>query len=161
MAILLLDSIPDDFDVESDDEGYVVTIPACQSDCGGIFTTLDCRLSEMSGQAPDCYEFSFGFTVSDLDGGAVAYFTQDRFEVERYFDGNTRDYVIPTVCEALCALVDAVQPAYIFRVTKGRNLPQRALAKHFLVTETLLGLGYHEVDTGTDHFDRLFWLMAQ
>jgi hypothetical protein len=161
MTVLLLNCVPDDVDVEADGDGFVVTVPACESDDGGTLVTLDCRLDPMPLHGPGTYEFSYNFTVVEFDGGALAYQTQDREEVERYFDGHTREHVLPTVCAAVAALVEYVQPHYIFRVTKGLNLPQKALVKHFLVTDTLLGLGYREVDTGTDEYNRLFWFMAR
>jgi hypothetical protein len=46
-------------------------------------------------------------------------------------------------------------------VTKGIELPQKALQKHLLVTEVLIGLGYHVMDMGTDDFGRAFWLMGR
>ncbi len=161
MTNLLLDCVPDHFEVDHDDDGFVITVPACECDSGATYITLDCRLDRMPDHIAETYEFSFSFTVSDLDGGMLPFRTQDRYEVERYFDGNTREYVLPTVFAAIDGLVDHVQPAYIFRVTKGMELPQKAIQKHLLVTEVLLDLGYHVVDMGTDEFGRTFWLMGR
>lgn len=157
---LLLDCVPADFEIDRDESGFVITVPACESGAG-MYLTLDCRFDEMPDHGIDTFEFSFAFTVCDLDGGTLPYMTQDRYDVVRYFGELSREFVLPTVSAALVHLVDHVQPAYIFRVTKGKNLPQKAMVKHFLVTETLLGLGYHVVDTGTDPMGRLFWMLGR
>ena len=91
----------------------------------------------------------------------VPFLTQDRYEVARYFGDLSREYVIPTVCAAVCTLVEDVQPTYIFRVTKGKNLPKQALFKHFAISDVLHGYGFRDVDTGTDAYGRTFWLLGR
>jgi hypothetical protein len=159
MPSLLLDSVPDDLTVERDGDGFVVACEAIEH--GSLSVALEVRLDPMPDQGLDTYEASFGFTIYDFDGGEAAHFTQDRYEIEAYFDGLSRKAVMPTVCAALSLLVSEVQPVYIYRVTKGINLPQKAMVKHLLVTDFLLGLGFQTVDEGTDGFNRLFWLMRQ
>jgi hypothetical protein len=95
MTNLLLDCVPDTFEVDHDGDGYVITVPACECDSGSTYITLDCRLDPMPDHIHETYEFSFGFTVADLDGGTLPFTTQDRFDVERYFDGNTRGMFCP------------------------------------------------------------------
>jgi hypothetical protein len=69
--------------------------------------------------------------------------------------------VMPCVCGAIGALVQAVQPAVIYRVTKATQPPDKALRKHQMVTETLVELGFQVQDSGTDEFGRQFWVMTQ
>lgn len=159
MTTLLLDCVPDGLEVQSDDDGFTVITPFIVD--GSRVVSLDCRLENMPDHGPSMFEFSFGFTIDDWDGGELTHSTQDRFEVERYFNGHSTEFVLHTVCAALALLVESVQPDYIFRVTKGVKLPQKALTKHLLVTDVLLGLGFRVIDTGTDDFDRLFWLMGR
>lgn len=159
MATLLLNCLIEDHEVEVDDDEHVVTIPAVRD--GDQFVTLVVKLSPMPGEIEETFEFSFEFVISDLEGFEPTYATQDRFEVERYFDGLSREFILPNVCSAASSLVEGVQAPYIFRVTKGIKMPQKALAKHLLITDHLLGLGYHIVDEGTDGFGRLFWLQGR
>ena len=159
MATLLLACLIEDHDVEYEDDEHFVTIP-CVSD-GDQFVTLVVKLSRMPAEIEETYEFSFEFVISDLEEVEPTYATQDRFEVERYFEGLSREFVLPNVCSAATSLVEAVQPPYIFRVTKGIKMPQKALAKHLLITDHLLALGYQTVDEGTDGFGRLFWLQGR
>lgn len=161
MPTLLLHEVPDDLEVEPDNGGYVCTTPVMECCRRGTLVTLDVRLDHMPDQGEDTYEFSFGFTVSDIEGAGLAFYTQDRDTVRRYLDGLPHALVMPCVAAALAALIDTVQPAYIFRVTKARYLPQKALRKHTLVTDALHDLGYHEVETGTDALGRTFWLMGR
>lgn len=161
MAVLLIDCVPDCLDVDSDEDGFVVTVPVLEGVGGHKIMTLDVRLSPMPSMGADTFEFTYGFTITDLDEAELSYFTQDRYEVERYFEGHSRQHVLPTVCACLEELVDHVQPGFIYRVTKGRDLPQKAIEKYFLVTDTLLGLGFAELQTGTDGFNRTFWVMGR
>jgi hypothetical protein len=158
---LLLNAVPDNFDIDTDSDGHICSVLVCECDEKGVYLTLDCRLSPMPDHEPGTFEFSFGFTKADIEGAGEAYFTQDRDEVRAYLAGLPVDHILPTVREALCALVEHVQPAYIYRVTKGRSLPQKAMVKHQMVTDTLYGLGYSQVDAGTDRFDRTFWFMSR
>jgi hypothetical protein len=159
MAKLLLNCLIEEPDVEYDGADLVVLLPAVIN--GSEYVSLEVRLSPMIGNYDGTFELSFAFVIDDLEGNGLVHVTQDRYEVERYFDGLSREFVLPNVCEAARALIDEVQPPYIFRVTKGMNLPQKALAKHLLITEQLLGMGYQVVDQGTDQFRRLFWLLGR
>ncbi|MCP5388162.1 MAG: hypothetical protein H6915_00185 [Novosphingobium sp.] len=159
MPVLYLDCIPDSLDVDRDSDGFIVEALAVGD--GSQIVSLIVRLDPMPDHGIDTYEASFGFLILDTDGGEPAHFTQDRFEVEAYFDGCSKDEVLPTVCAALTLLVSEIQPTYIYRVTKGIDLPQKAMIKHLLITDHLLGLGYQTVDEGTDDLNRLFWLMGR
>ncbi len=161
MVKLLLDAPKTDVEVERDGVGFVCTIPALQCDIESRFVTLDVRLDAMPDYDPDVFEFTFGFTVADLEDAFAPYVTQDRHEVKRYFGDHTTEHVMPTVCEAARALIDVVQPRAIFRVTKGRRLPQKAMAKHELVDEVLSEFGYEVADSGTDGFGRSYKLWAR
>ena len=161
MTVLLLDSVPETFEIEPTTDGFVVTIPVLSEVDGFRYVTLAVRLDRILSEPEGFFEFSYGFEISDLEGNELSYFTQDRYDIERYFDGLSREYVLSTVCACLTELVEAIQPAYIYRVAKGRSLPKKAMIKHFLVTETLVGLDFEEVQTGTDEFGRLFWLMGR
>jgi hypothetical protein len=161
MTTLLLARVPDSFEIEPDGDGFVVTIPVLSGVEGFRYVALAIRLDRIPNGLEGVFEFSYGFEISDLEGNELSYFTQDRYDIERYFDGLSREHVLPTICSCLTELVEAVQPSYIYRVAKGRSLPDKAMAKHHLVTETLLGLGFEVVQTGTDDFDRLFWSMSR
>ena len=161
MAILLLDEVPEAFDIERDGDGFVCSIPVCECTGGDQIVSLDCRLDRMPEADPETFEFSFSFVVASIETAELPCSTQDRYDVRRYFDGQSIELMLPTVCAALTALVDEVQPAYIYRVTKGRNLPQKALVKHKAITDVLYSAGYGELDSGTDSYGRMFLLMAR
>lgn len=161
MANLLLNCVPENFDIDRDGDGFCITVPALEGVDGFRYVTLDVRLDHYPSEFPDAFEFSFGFTIADLDDCDVSYFTQDRYQIEAYFEGHSREFVMPTVCACAVALVKAVGPNYIYRVTKGRELPHKALVKHFVVTDTLAELGYDIAQTGTDGMNRTFWLLSR
>jgi len=87
--------------------------------------------------------------------------TQDRFMARGYLPEEVVPFVLPCVSGAIGALVDAVQPTVIYRVTKATQPPDKALAKHQMVTDRLVELGFQVQDSGTDEFGRQFWVMAQ
>ena len=95
------------------------------------------------------------------DEGDEVFVTQDRFMARGYLPQEVIPLVIPCVCGAIRALVEAVQPAVIYRVTKATQPPDKALAKHQIVTETLVELGFQVQASGTDEFGRQFWVMTQ
>jgi hypothetical protein len=68
---------------------------------------------------------------------------------------------MPIVCAGLRALVGRVRPPVIYRVTKSRNPPEKALRKHILLTRVLEDEGYAVIESGTDPWGRRFWVLKR
>lgn len=160
MPALLLDTVPDDLEVGTDDDGYVCSSLVADLD-NDLFMTLECRLSRAFEIGEDTYEFSFSFVIADIEGFADPFITQNRVMVREYLNDMSVDAVMPTVCAAIRLLVNEVHPSQIYRVTKSLNMPAKAMAKHDLITFALNDLGYYEAGSGTDPFGRTFWLMSR
>src|SRR4051812_43904259 len=80
--------------------------------------------------------------------------TQDSRMAARYIPRGARAAILKLVRDALVALVSLTKAEVIYRVTKGRNLPKKALRKHHFLTEALRSCGYRVAETGTDDFGR-------
>ena len=61
------------------------------------------------------------------------------------------------VCASLRKLVEKVQPAFVYRVTKESQPTEKALEKHHMLTETLENAEYSLYEEGTDKFQRRCW----
>jgi hypothetical protein len=142
----------------ADDEqcGYMVSLLISRNDLTNQDVYVDIKLVYVYDQ--DFWEFSFTISVISLDGGFEEFATQDSKMAAPYIPDGIRGTILIWVCLALKKLVAQVQPERVFRVTKGRNLPEKALRKHHLLTGALVECGYRVQETGTDPFGRAFWV---
>lgn len=106
------------------------------------------------------HELKFEMVIAGDEADEV-FVTQDRFMARGYLPDDVVPLVMPCVCGAIGALVETVQPAVIYRVTKATQPPDKALRKHQMVTDRLVELGFQVQDSGTDDFGRQFWVMTQ
>lgn len=113
------------------------------------------------GQYQSPYEFSFEIEVVSLDGSIEDFITQDRNLVRSYVGDKCASTIMPIVRWQLPALVYAVMPPIIYRVTKMRNPPEKALAKHNLLTDDLENLGYRVLECDFDECTRAYWVMER
>jgi hypothetical protein len=157
----LLQCVPDTFDVILSSGSYVTTISLAETYDAWRSVSLLCRLDPMPDAGERVFEFSFSITVDSYDGSEPSYEIQDGLASKDYIPSDVRPLVMPTVRAALPSLTYYAQPAWIYRITKVRDLPGAALLKHHILTETLLSLGYTVVDSGTDDIGRQFWLMRR
>jgi hypothetical protein len=146
-----------EFEIEEADGHFVATVAVSETGDGSVLVTLDCWLYRIPDT--DSFEFVFEFAVTSPDGTIEEYSTQNREIVLNLVMPETRPHILPTVCNALEALVEEVHPSAIYRVTKSRNLPEKALIKHNLITSTLQSMGYEIAESGTDRLRRRFWVM--
>lgn len=149
-----------DFDIQYDDwndpeAGFAIA----ESEDGGRIVTCLCRLIQFD--EPGCYEFAFSVIVTSPDGTYEDFETQDPRMARGFIPEDARPHVLPTVLNALRALIDATGPAKIYRVTKGKKMPDRAYAKHELITEALQDMNFVITDSGTDPLGRRFWSMTR
>jgi hypothetical protein len=134
-----------------------VTIARCQE--------TDREVSVVSYLQPmvyhhfDVWEFSFAISVVSIDDSGESFETQDRNIVKHYLLEAVRGSVMEIVCRSCILLLEHQKPAMVYRVTKGRGLNDKALAKHHLLTERCKACGYTIEQQGTDRANRLFWVM--
>ncbi|KJB93777.1 hypothetical protein N826_14090 [Skermanella aerolata KACC 11604] len=107
------------------------------------------------------WEFSFAILVASNNGSEESFETQDRDIVKRYLPEAARSSVLEIVRRSCVLLLDHQKPAMVYRVTKGRWLTAKALAKHHLLTEACEACGYMVEQQGMDRAKRLFWLMSR
>ncbi len=157
MFIPLLDGVPDEFEVEISAEFARITIPIAISDDGNRLVACVCSLTPLPEE--NACEFSFSIVCITYDDSELPLETQDRNIAAGYIPDETRPYIIPSVCEAACDLVYHVRPETVYRVMKGRNLPEKALHKHHLITEALHTMSYVSVDNGVDEYGRAYITM--
>jgi hypothetical protein len=94
-------------------------------------------------------------------GRPSSFETQDRAYAQPYRPDPSRSLIMPIVCAGLRALVGRVRPPVIYRVTKSRNPPEKALRKHILLTRVLEDEGYAVIESGTDPWGRRFWVLKR
>lgn len=152
-----------DFEVESDDEGFLIAIPIAESDDGMRVVSLDCRMDVIdgfNGFHVRTFEFSFSVTCVSFDDSELRFTTQDRAIAQEFIPSSSRPHIMPTLLEALKELVGSANPRTIYRVIKHPNLPAKALKKHQLITHTLEDMAYTITDEGTDSCGRPFYVMT-
>lgn len=156
----LLFSPETEFTIDTDvDGGYILSTALAESGDSNCIVTLDCTLAQIMNAPFGTFEFAFAISESFNDDGELGFSTQDREIAKALIPGESKPYVMETVQNALRFLVMEVQPDAIYRVTKAGRLPVKAMAKHELLTETLQSMGYGIVDSGTDGFERRWWMM--
>jgi hypothetical protein len=155
-----LDHVPDDYEVEGDDPDFWVLTLLAVSEDEVRDVAVRTSLSAFTHEDTAAHELTFEIVIASDEADEV-FVTQDRFMARGYLPDEVIPLVMPCVCGAIEALVAAVQPAVIYRVTKATQLPDKALGKHQMVTERLVELCFQVQDSGTDEFGRQFWVMAQ
>jgi hypothetical protein len=154
---------PPDFKIsaigDDEQEGHMVSVLVAEN----VATTQQAFVESMLVYVYDAefWEFSFTITVIALDEGSEDFTTQDRTIARGFIPSSIRKSIIGIVCTSLRLLLEIEKPARVYRVTKGRNLPKKAMRKHHLITAVLVQSGYHIEEAGTDEFRRTFWLLAR
>jgi hypothetical protein len=148
-------------EADHDQPGHVVTVPISWCDVTHRLCSLEARLSPFTYQSEPMAEFEFSIVVASADGSEPPFMTQDRFVAAPYIPDAARPFIMLTTCHALRALVLDVRPDRIYRVAKEIGAHGKALKKHELLTDELLGLGYMLIDAGTDRIGRPYWLMGR
>lgn len=136
-----------------------MTIPLAQNGDGSELVAIEVRLWPAHWRGVSCHEFKFAIVIFDTDTNEPAVIF-DRNMASGYV-GKTRDLIMPCVCAAAKALVEAVNPHVVYRATYLARPPEKSLPKHHLITDTLLELGYETAQAETDVYGRQFWLMIR
>ena len=159
MFVPALDHVPDHFEIEGDETHYWVLTLLAVSDDEVQSVAVRTSLIPFTHEDNAAHELTFEILIAGDE--AEVFVTQNRFMARGYLPDDVVPLVMPCVCGAIGALVKAVQPAVIYRVTKATQPPDKALRKHQMVTERLVELGFRVHDSGTDEFGRQFWVMTQ
>ncbi|SFL30798.1 hypothetical protein [Methylobacterium pseudosasicola] len=165
--VSLISEMPDSFSIEADGDGaHVVLVPVAYCDVTDRLVQVESRLTYTQATLPrlniaSFHEFSFTILVVSLSDDAPTYETQDRTYARLYLPDGCRPLIMPIVSACLKALVAHVRPTVIYRVTKSRNPPEKALRKDVLLTRTLEDEGYAVIETGTDLWGRRFWVLSR
>lgn len=137
------------------DGSKVVTVEIASDD--NRIAYVICELTEMSADFPGTWEFAFAIGCYSLDDSTEPFETQDRQIAARLIPEAVRPRVMDVTCECLKALINHVKPQHVYQVTKLIAPSDKALRKHHMLTETLIGMGYSVLEEGTDPFGRRFW----
>lgn len=105
------------------------------------------------------FEFSYEIAIVDQIDPNRSFATQDRFEVRRLISDQLAQSLRASVIDACRVLFEEVRPTLVYRVTKARKPPARALEKHHEITDLLSTMGYTVILQGYDVFGRYHWLM--
>jgi hypothetical protein len=140
-------------------EGHMVSVLVAENEATTQQVFVESMLVYIYHE--DFWEFSFTISVVALDGGSEDFTTQDSILARSFLPARIRGSILKLVCESLRVLLGIEEPYLIFRVTKGRNLPEKAMRKHHMITAVLAKAGYHVEETGTDRVGRTFWLLAR
>lgn len=148
--------------LESDgDGGFFILIPIAA--CYVTTCTVACRvrLQPAENICAGCWEFSFEIVVDWLDDSQETFATQRADMAKAYVPQQCKSLVLDQVCRWCSHLISHVNPAWIYRVTKGPNLPDKALVKHYRITEVIESYGYVIHEEGLDPIRRTYWLMSR
>jgi len=143
---------------DGEDGSKSVTVELAQNADGRI-SALSCNLAPTAVGDELFWEFSFSIEVFSLDNSFEPFSTQDRSMAAPYIPSDVRPMAMTIVCKSLSALIRHVQPRRVFWVTKERELPEKALRKYDLLTQTLENAGYSVREVGTDPYGRRFCSM--
>ncbi|WP_448190100.1 hypothetical protein [Azospirillum sp. sgz301742] len=127
----------------------------------GRLVTVDSRLVPAEYGGASFWEFSFEIAVLSEDGSEESFTTQDREIARGYIPESVRSRVMDIVGQACRKLLDKERPSGLYRVTKGRSLPGKAMRKHETLTAVCVEAGYGVTQTGTDPAGRTFWAMSR
>ena len=159
MFVPALQQVPDDYDVEvSGPNFWVLTLLAVSED-ETKEVAVRTLLMPFTYDGVTAHELKFEIVIAGDEADEV-FVTQDRFMARGYLPLEVIPVVMPCVCGAIGALIEAVQPTVIY-VTKATRPPDKALMKHQMVTERLVELDFEVQVSGTDEFGRQFWVMTQ
>jgi len=165
--VSLILGVPTSFSVEGDgDAAHMVLVPVAYCEVTDRLDQVESRLSDMQATLPrlditSFHEFSFTILIVSLSDDAPTFETQDRTYARPYLPDACRPLIMPIVAACLRVLVAHVRPRVIYRVTKSRNPPEKALRKDVLLTQTLEQEGYVVIETGTDLWGRRFWVLRR
>lgn len=165
MFVPLLDQVPEAIDIEEDGCDYSALVPIARCTATDRIVSIECALSYTTNSHARpvnswFHEFSFSIGCASLSDEEPPFFTQDRNIASQYIPPAMRPLIMPVVLECCTALILRVRPRALYRVTKMRRPTPAALEKHHRLTARLRELGYSIYETGTDPFDRMFWVMA-
>ncbi|MGE4410493.1 MAG: hypothetical protein AB7D33_07980 [Sphingobium sp.] len=153
-----------DVEVDEEDGFYRVAIAIAERNGGNDIVTIECELAPYplaDFSEESVYEFSFSISYVALDGSSEPCVTQDRDLAKGYIPGLSRPFIMPSVCNALNALLDCVEPCIIYRVVKHPHLPEKAMQKHSAITHSLQNRGDETIKEGKDSFNRSFYVMQR
>ena len=159
MFLPVLHAVPANFDVHRRGLSASVIIPLTIRDDGAVRVALDVRLWAGHWHGRAVHEFKFAIVVSDwVIGTETDIF--DRHAAADYL-GLVRSLVLPCVCAAAGPLIDALEPAVIYRCTYLSDPPANSLSKHQMITAALIQLDYDVLRDGLDGDGRRYWLMTR
>lgn len=148
-----------DIEVFSTDNGFEVTVPIAEDCARCMDVTVRSFLSSPSFDE-ESWEFSFEIYVDYWDGSDEPFATQERNMATAYIPSDIRSYVIHIAIESCIAMVEFACYPPLYRVTKGRHLPEKALRKHYMLTSALQDVGYRVIEDGVDGTGRVYWVLA-
>lgn len=144
---------------EPSQRSVIIPIAGCiETTCTVMYR---CHLVPANEIQLGCWEFVFDLHVDWLDGSNEPFNTMDRNIAYNYVPKSVWPMIMPAVCKCIDALVSECEPEWIYRVTKKRNLPEKALEKHYMICRRFEGLGYNVAETGVDPAGRVYWLMSR
>ena len=160
MFVPALDRVPDAYEVEGDETHHWVLTLLAVSDDEVRSVAVRTSLIPFTHEDVAAHELKFEIVIAG-DEADELFVTQNRDMARGYLPDDVVPLVMPCVCGSVGALIETVQPAVIYRVTKATQPPDKALRKHQMVTERLVELGFQVQDSGTDAFGRQFWTMTR
>ncbi|MDF1721945.1 MAG: hypothetical protein P1U65_14835 [Minwuia sp.] len=148
--------------VEDGDEAgsRTVVVPVLQR-TGAYALSLLCGFYPTVIQGNTCHEFAFSIIVDQSDAELPSFETQDRKSLLRFLPPEFRQPLLDTVLVCVRHLIADVAPIRIFRVTKTRNMPSKAMRKHDLITSVMQSNGYTVIDDGLDRAGRRYWMLQR
>ncbi|HEX5258093.1 MAG TPA: hypothetical protein VFW35_04845 [Sphingomicrobium sp.] len=130
MFVPALDQVPDAYEVEGPDPNYWVLTLLAVSEDELREVAVRTLLIPFTHEDTAAHELKFEIVIAGDEADEV-FVTQDRFMARGYLPAEVIPLAMPCVCGAVGALVDAVQPAVIYRVQRQHSL----LTKHWRSTK--------------------------
>lgn len=156
--------IPGDFALGAVPAGtgeMILSGAIARSTSDGRVTYLTCGLAECLIDGHQYFEFYFQIDVISLDGDHEDFSTQEREMACAYIPAEIRSKVLDLMVTGLGQLLTTVNPERVYFVTKGQNLPDKALSKFGLICQACENTGYFTHEEGADPLGRRYWKMAK
>jgi hypothetical protein len=141
--------IPDDFDLNYEDDCRYFRVPLAKSEDGQWLAFVDVGYQERTGLPPcngvralNYVMLGYEITVIDVYGGPAVYQTMDPRAAKCAIPEECRNLVVEIACHCYFWLPQDCEPDYIYRVTWLPEPNENALKKHTQATERLMQAGF-------------------
>lgn len=111
-------------------------------------------------EVPGETEFYFAIVEANNNNGQEYFYFDGKYTTS-FISKPDRELILSVILAASECVISQAQPKRFFRCCYEPDLPDKALAKHNLLTKVFEGCGYHIVRTDPYHHGKRIWVMER